>query len=92
MDIVTRKRMRIERIKKKAAKNMTNQLDDPSQPDWVKIKNLREVATVREAATQKIVSQAMGAYFNENQVIHLIPGQISFFTLTLTNDGYDDIQ
>ena len=44
MDAATRKRLRIERIKKKAAKNMTNSLDDPSQPEWVKIKNLREVA------------------------------------------------
>jgi hypothetical protein len=49
MDVATRKRLRIERIKKKAAKNMTNSIDDPSQPEWIKAKNLREVATVREA-------------------------------------------
>ena len=30
MDITNRKRMRIERIKKKAAKNMTNSVDDQS--------------------------------------------------------------
>ena len=44
-----RKKMRMERVKKRAAKK--NALaEDPNEPDWLKIKHLREIESVRKAS------------------------------------------
>jgi len=59
---------------------------DPNQPEWVKQKNLREIATIRESQKNGLVQHKFyGVDSSNNQELFVSPGENMFFTHTLVN-------
>lgn len=54
-----RKKLRVDRVRKmttgKASLGSAS-IEDPSQPEWQKMKSLREIETIRETKKNEIVS------------------------------------
>ena len=54
-------------------------LEDPSKPEWMKVKSLREIETIRESKKRDIITQLMGA---ETQgtcpILNVTPGSLTF--------------
>lgn len=53
-----RKKLRVERAKKLTMGNsaMCASVDDPSQPDWLKSKSLKEIEIIRETKRDQLVN------------------------------------
>mmetsp|Transcript_597 Transcript_597/g.687 ORF Transcript_597/g.687 Transcript_597/m.687 type:complete len:120 (-) Transcript_597:1134-1493(-) len=89
-----RKRLRIERIRKKTLGTQASSgggtmapksFEDPNQPDWMRQRSLKEIDMIRQSRKEMIINQVMKGYMSEAHPIHLIPGELSFMTLTVAN-------
>ena len=85
-----RKKLRVDRVRKMTMGHAASiaSVEDPQQPDWMKVKSLREIETIRETKKRDIISQIMGA---ESQgscpTLNVMPGQLTFIDpLTVVND------
>jgi len=58
-----RKKLRVDRVRKMTTGHGSTlaSVEDPSQPEWMKAKSLREIETIRETKKRDIISQVMGA-------------------------------
>ena len=86
-----RKKLRVDRVRKMTlgtSSNLTS-LEDPSQPDWMKVKSLREIETIRESKKRDIISQIMGADSEAScPVLNVMPGHLAFTPpLTIINES-----
>lgn len=76
-----RKKLRVDRVRKMTlgAGSSLASVEDPSQPEWMKVKSLREIETIRETKKRDILNQVMGA---ESMVtcptINVMPGHLAF--------------
>ena len=74
-----RKKLRVDRVRRMAhgendAGNSAT-LDDPQQPDWMKVKSLREIEFIRESKKRDILSQVIGAEMQTTcPIINVVPG------------------
>lgn len=57
-----RKKLRVDRVRKMTLGNNASlaSVEDPSQPDWMKVKSLREIETIRETKKRDIINQMIG--------------------------------
>ena len=85
-----RKKLRVDRVRKMTLGTSATlaSVEDPSQPDWMKVKSLREIETIRESKKKDILSQVIGA---ESQggcpTLNVMPGHLTFTDpLTIMND------
>lgn len=76
-----RKKLRVDRVRKMTLGTgaaMTS-LEDPSKPEWMKVKSLREIETIRESKKRDIIQQMIGA---ESQgtcpILNVMPGHLTF--------------
>lgn len=61
-------------------------IEDPSQPEWLKKKSLREIEMIRETKKNDIVHKVLGDGSNANvKTLAVTPGQLSFLSLPITN-------
>lgn len=54
-----RKKLRVDRVRKMTMGKVSlgsASIEDPSQPEWQKMKSLREIETIRETKKNEIVS------------------------------------
>ena len=49
--------------------------EEPGQPDWMKVRSLREIETIRETKKREMIDQMMGQE-NDNicPVVNVVPG------------------
>jgi hypothetical protein len=79
-----RKKLRVDRIKKM---NMGSQLlkgqptsstiasvEDSNQPDWLKLKSLREIEMIRATKKEHILSRVMEEYVSGAEQLSVLPG------------------
>lgn len=85
-----RKKLRVDRVRKMTMGNSAalTALEDPSKPEWMKVKSLREIETIRESKKRDIITQLMGA---ESQgtcpILNVMPGHLTFTDpMTVIND------
>ena len=79
----------MDRVRKMTMGNasMSTSIDDPSQPEWLKHKSLREIEVIRETKKNEIVSKLLNDTINSNlKQLHVIPGKISTFNVPLLNN------
>jgi len=52
-----RKKLRVDRVRKMTQGTGASlaSVEDPSQPDWMKVKSLREIETIRESKKRDII-------------------------------------
>ena len=66
-------------------------IEDPSQPDWLKYKSLREIETIRETKKTEIVSQMLHDRASNNvRTLTVMPGKNSFMTIPVLNQGHQN--
>ena len=75
-----RKKLRVDRVRKMTmGAASTASVEDPSQPDWMKVKSLREIETIRETKKRDILGQVMGAEsMGTCPTINVMPGYLAF--------------
>lgn len=62
-----RKKLRVDRVRKmtvglKEASATYTSVEDPSQPDWAKIKSLKEIEVIRETKKLSILNRVIDEY------------------------------
>lgn len=84
-----RKKLRIDRVRKMTLGQsaMTASVEDTEQPDWVKIKSLRDIEMIRETKKNDIVNQLLGNSSMNTETISVVPGRTSVVKFPLINDG-----
>jgi len=88
-----RKKLRVDRVRKltQGSGFQSTPIEDPSQPDWMKFKNLREIATIREAKKTELVTQMLHERSNGNyRTLYAMPGHNAFVTIPILNNGYQN--
>lgn len=81
-----RKKLRVDRIRKQQmGGRSTMSIEDPSQPEWMKFKSLKEIELLRESKKENIINSVMADFAEDQYTIHVIPGIQSFFELPLHN-------
>lgn len=85
-----RKKLRVDRVRKMTMGNSAalTALEDPSKPEWMKVKSLREIEIIRESKKRDIIQQLMGT---ESQgtcpILNVMPGHLTFTPpLSVIND------
>jgi len=63
----------------------TTSIEDPSQPEWLKYKSLRELELIRETKKDHILNQMLADSAKSAHSLHAVPGHLSFFKYTLHN-------
>lgn len=63
-------------------------MEDPAQPDWMKVKSLREIETIRETKKRDILNQLVGGGSSGScPTLNVMPGQLAFLDpVTVIND------
>lgn len=53
-----RKKLRVDRVRKMTMGNSATlaAVEDPAQPEWMKVKSLREIETIRETKKRDIIN------------------------------------
>jgi hypothetical protein len=70
-----RKKLRVDRVRKMTLSNQQNpqlhsmafSVEDPNQPDWVKLKSLREIEMIRATKKDHILNRVMEDYISGAQ-------------------------
>ena len=76
-----RKKLRVDRVRKMTMGNSAAMasLEDPSKPEWMKVKSLREIETIRESKKRDIIPQLMGAETEGTcPILNVMPGHLTF--------------
>lgn len=83
------KKLRVDRIKRLAfydpAQGARGSMADPQRPDWEKLQALKEIEVVRQTKKELVMSEVMGEYMEESEIVHMTPGEISFVRVQLHN-------
>ena len=59
-------------------------IEDPQQPEWLKVKSLREIEVIRETKKSEIVSQMLHDRASNNvRTLNVTPGHNSFLTIPI---------
>eukprot|EP00347_Sterkiella_histriomuscorum_P000155 403376962 len=90
MNADLRKKLRVDRVRKmtighKEASATYTSVEDPSQPDWAKIKSLKEIEIIRETKKDQVLSRVMDDYCSTSDQMSVISGQLEFFTCKVHN-------
>ena len=89
---MTQKQMRVERAKKLVAGStaMKSAVDDPLQPEWVKVRSLQEIETIRDATKSQVVTQQFLNKTSSNKFkCDVIQGSVSFVRIAVANRSRD---
>lgn len=76
-----RKKLRVDRVRKMTmgASGSLASVEDPHQPDWMKVKSLREIETIRETKKRDIIAQMIGSDGpNSCPTLNVMPGHLCF--------------
>jgi hypothetical protein len=60
-------------------------IEDSSQPDWLKLKSLREIEIFRETKKSHMITKVMEEYVSGAEQLSVMPGQLSFVKIKLHN-------
>lgn len=85
-----RKKLRVDRVRKMTMGKSAGaaSIEDPHQPEWQKLKTLREIETIRETKKSEIVSQMLHEKASNNvRTLHVTPGMNSFITIPVLNNA-----
>jgi len=63
----------------------TMSIEDPTQPEWMKHKSLKEIELIRDSKKENILNSVMADFVEDSHTLHVIPGIQSFFELPLHN-------
>jgi hypothetical protein len=93
MNADLRKKLRVDRARKQTAGVTTSgmSVEDPSQPDWLKHKSLREIEVIRETKKDLIVNNLFGGEGQGSTTMYITPGENNFFTHELRNGSSQSI-
>lgn len=91
-----RKKLRVDRVRKqvmagghKSAQGHTVStsaaVDDPLQPDWLKLKSLREIEMIRESKKEHVLARLMEEHVSGVEQLAILPGQLSFLKVKIRN-------
>jgi hypothetical protein len=84
-----RKKLRVDRVRKLTQGSSgasSGAVEDPHQPEWQKMKHLREIASIRETKKSEIINQMLHEKACQNvRTLHVTPGQHSFITIPVLN-------
>ena len=91
-----RKKLRVDRVRKltmggghKAPSGLTQStiasVEDPSQPDWLKLKSLREIEMIRDSKKEHVLNRVMEEYVSGAEQLAVLPGQLSFVKIHIHN-------
>lgn len=70
-----RKRLRVDRVKKMNLQYGGVSIEDPTQPEWIKKKSLREIEVIRESKKSDIISRVLGESSSGNvKTLAVTPG------------------
>lgn len=64
--------------------SITN-VEDPNQPDWVKMKSLREIETIRATKKELVLNKLMEEYVTGGEQLSVVPGHVSFMPVKIKN-------
>jgi len=54
-------------------------VEDPAQPDWMKVKSLREIETIRETKKRDILNSIIGGDSEGScPILNVMPGTLAF--------------
>ena len=68
--------------------SISSSIEDPSQPEWLKHKSLREIEVIRETKKNEIVNRMLSETINGNvKKLYVAPGQISLLTVPVQNSN-----
>jgi len=83
-----KKKLRVDRVRKMMMGQQTApmQSNDNKQPEWKKYKTLQEIDMIRQTKKDMIIGQVMGNYLDKSKQVTVVPGEISFETLTVSNE------
>ena len=85
-----RKKLRVDRVRKMTMGNSASlaSVEDPAQPDWMKVKSLREIETIRETKKRDILNALIGVEGEGScPTVNVMPGQLTFLDpVTVIND------
>lgn len=93
MNADLRKKLRVDRARKQTAGVTTAgmSVEDPSQPDWLKHKSLREIEVIRETKKDLLVNNLIGGEGEGSTTMYITPGENNFFTHELRNGSSQSI-
>jgi hypothetical protein len=60
-------------------------IEDSSQPDWLKLKSLREIEIFRETKKSHMITKVMEEYVSGAEQLSVMPGQLSFVKIKIHN-------
>ena len=80
MNADLRKKLRVDRVRKMTTGKVSLASgEEANQPDWMKVRSLREIETIRETKKRDMISQLMGQEAdNICPVINVVPGALTF--------------
>ena len=65
--------------------SMQFSIEDASQPDWLKLKSLREIEIFRETKKSHMITKVMEEYVSGAEQLSVMPGQLSFVKVKIHN-------
>jgi hypothetical protein len=83
--------LRVDRVRKMTmgsqnAPNATGySVEDPSQPDWLKLKSLREIEMIRATKKENILTRVMEEYVSGAEQMSVMPGTLGFLKVKVHN-------
>jgi len=88
MNADLRKKLRVDRVRKMTMGNAarTVSIEDSSQPEWQKLKSLREIEIIRESKKTDILNSVFGLDPDHNAPsFNVTPGKLAFLQLPIVN-------
>jgi hypothetical protein len=65
--------------------SMQFSIEDSNQPDWMKLKSLREIEIFRETKKNHMITKVMEEYVSGAEQLSVMPGQLSFVKVKIHN-------
>ena len=60
-------------------------VEDPTQPDWMKLKSLREIEMIRATKKEHVITRVMEDYVSGNEQLSVLPGTLAFVKVRIHN-------